>query len=222
MGWAHKKQQKSRKNAGIDPADLTFDAAPPELVRRRQNRQSTIKSGRTIGEKREKLETKSERQAAHRKSRRRRRTRIFFVSLAFALAAVLIVALYFFFFRRGDAPLVPEPVAKTYEPSIEIVDEAAATSGSALTDRMKNYIGQAEADFRDLGYTPVKAVIPTGAIREVDFYLKDQPGFVKLILDRDTAPSVEDADRLIRYLKSQNISTYEYLDVRLPQKAYWK
>ena len=222
MGWAKQKSHQYKVGSQIDLKNSNANPQPPELARRRQNRKSTIKSGRTIGEKREKLETSSERQAAQRKSRRRRHTRIFFVSLIFIIAAILVVALYFFFFQRGDTPLVPESTAQTYEPTIEIIDEDAAATGSAISDRMKDYIGQAEVDFRDLGYTPVKAVIPAGAIREVDFYLKDQPGYIKLLLDRDTAPSVEDADRLIRYLRDQGITTYEYLDVRLPQKAYWK
>ena len=38
----------------------------PELVKRRANRNSTIRSGRTIGEARERLETKNERVAARR------------------------------------------------------------------------------------------------------------------------------------------------------------
>ena len=87
---------------------------------------------------------------------------------------------------------------------------------------MRAYIGQAESDFRDLGYTPERAVIPAGSIRQINFYLAGYPGYVKLFLDRPTAESVEDADRLLRYLKSQNITNFEYIDVRLPEKAYWK
>ena len=208
------------------------DAEAPRLARRRQNRHSTIRSGRTIGEQRERLETSSERQAAHQKAIRQKRRRII---------------------DQDTSPLFQPQPEITFEPTIEIVDtdapisssssggsgsssssgdsgnsanssssNASSNSSSGITTRMKNYIGQAEVDFRDLGYTPEKAVIPSGSIREVDFYLKDQPGYVKMIIDRDTAPSVEDADRLIRYLKGQNIDQFEYIDVRLEGKAYWK
>ena len=116
----------------------------------------------------------------------------------------------------------------TYQPTIEIIDEdgatISATGGSAdhITSVTKAYIGQAEQDFRDLGYIPVKAVLPTGSIRQVNFYLSGYPGYIKLYTDRPTAESVEDADRLIHYLKTQNITNFEYIDVRLPEKAYWK
>ena len=224
------------------------DAEAPRLARRRQNRRSTIRSGRTIGEQRERLETSSERQAAHQKALRQKRRRIIFVTLGFILIAACPVGLYYLLVDHDTSPLFqPEPVS-TFEPTIEIIDTDAPISASAsgnssggpgdssdsgnsntstgstsgITTRMKNYIGQAEVDFRDLGYIPEKAVIPSGSIREVDFYLKDQPGYVKMIIDRDTAPSVEDADRLLRYLKGQNVGQFEYIDVRLEGKAYWK
>ena len=226
------------------------DAEAPRLARRRQNRRSTIRSGRTIGEQRERLETSSERQAAHQKAVRRKRRRIIFVTIGFILIAACPVGLYYLLVDQDTSPLFQPQPEITFEPTIEIVDTDAPISSSAsgnsndssnsgdsgasgasansnsstsgITTRMKNYIGQAEVDFRDLGYTPEKAVIPSGSIREVDFYLKDQPGYVKMIIDRDTAPSVEDADRLIRYLKGQNINQFEYIDVRLEGKAYWK
>ena len=197
------------------------DAEAPRLARRRQNRHSTIRSGRTIGEQRERLETSSERQAAHQKAVRQKRRRIIFVTICFVVVAACPVALYYLLVDRDSSPLFQPAPAATFEPTIEIVDTDSA-AGSEITTRMKNYIGQAEADFRDLGYTPVKAVLPSGAVREVDFYLKDQPGYIKMLIDRDTAPSVEDADRLLRHLKSQNIEQFEYLDVRLEGKAFWK
>ena len=43
-----------------------------------------------------------------------------------------------------------------------------------------------------------------------------------MIIDRGTAVSVEDADRLLRYLAGQGITNFEYIDVRLPHKAFWK
>lgn len=254
MGWArHKKSSASATtgaNARVATAPLTGETKrssgavdhawggnasatepptssqlePPKLVRRRQNRRSTLKTGRTIGEQREHLEKASERQAEHKKAQRKKRLRIIFVSLAFVAVAIGLVVLYLFFTKREAAPVAPEATAEVFTPTIQIIDESSAAAGTqtTLSERMKNYIGQAEVDFRDLGYTPEKAVLPVRAIREVDFYLKGQPGYIKLHLDRSTAESVEDADRLIRYLREQGITTFEYLDVRLAGKAYWK
>ena len=136
--------------------------------------------------------------------------------------AVILAVVYFVFFRSGeDQPVVVEPES-IYQPTIEIVDEDAAATSGKITSRMKDYIGQAEADFKALGDQPVRAVLPTGAVREVDFYLDGYSGFIKMIIDRGTAVSVEDADRMLRYLADQGIMDFQYIDVRLPHKAYWK
>ena len=225
----------------------------PQLARRRANRQSTIRSGRTIGEKREQMETANERRAKREKDKRKSRMRVISVSVVFVLMAVCLIVIYFLFFERGNESASPITTTEnnTQVPTIEIVDEDSgkASQGSSensngentnsngektgsngektgssdhITSRMRDYIGQAESDFRDLGYNPVKAVIPSGSVRMVNFYLEGQPGFVKMWIDRDTAPSVEDADRLMRYLKTQGINEFQYIDVRLPYKAFWK
>lgn len=186
-----------------------------------------LRSGRVIGERREKLETASERTAAHKKIKRQQFSRVFFTVLGFAAVAVLLFIIGNFIVSGADEK--PAPVvsaALPYEPTIEIIDEDAGAN-SFISSRMKDYIGQAEFDFRALGYVPVKAVLPAGAIREVDFYLDGYPGYIKMILDRPTATSVEDADRMIRYLASHDIETWQYIDVRIEggdngNQAYWK
>lgn len=194
----------------------------PELARKRQNRQSTFKMGRTIGEKREKLETRNERNAARKKDKKRQTRRIVFTIIGFLVFIAALVFLCFFFVGSGEPEPVAEPVeVVTAKPAIEIIDEDTS-AGRHISNRMQTYVGQAEQDFRDLGYKPIKAVVPTGAVREIDFYLEGQPGFIKMTIDRDTAVSVEDADRMIRYLASQGVTTFQYIDVRLAGKAYWK
>ena len=108
-----------------------------------------------------------------------------------------------------------------YKPTIEIIDEATV-SGSRISERMKDYIGQAEVDFRAVGLVPIKAVVPVNSIREIDFYFDGKPGFVKTIIDRGTAVTAEDAKRMLNYLESQGITDFEYIDVRIDGKAYWK
>lgn len=195
------------------------EIAPPKLVRRKENKNSSWKSGRTIGERREKMETASERAAIHKKNEKKQKYRLAFTVLGFALAAVVVVwGVKFFFENREPENYSPE-YEVPYAPTIEVVDEAGH---GEITSRMKEYIGQAEADFRELGYVPIKAVIPKSGVREVDFYLNEHPGFIKLIIDRPTGVSVEDADRMIRYLSIQGVTEYTYIDVRIEGKAYWK
>lgn len=193
----------------------------PKLVHRRANRHSAIKAGRTIGERREKLETSNERMAARKKDKRKKSFRVFSVSAIFLLVAAILVTLYFAFFSTKNNQAI-DITAYTYEPTIEIIDEDPNAAREGMPARMRSYIGQAESDFRALGLTPVKAVIPASAIREIDFYLEGHSGFVKMTIDRDTAVSVEDADRMFRYLSDNGITDFQYIDVRLPGKAYWK
>ena len=194
----------------------------PQLVHRRANRQSTIKSGRTIGEARERLETKNERTAARRKDKRQKVLRVVFTIMGFLALIVALVGLFVLFLDDSNTKPYRVTVETPYAPTIEVIDEDAATTGGKITSRMSEYIGQAEADLRALGLTPTKAVLPTGTIREVDFYLDDYTGFVKMTVDRGSAVSAEDVDRMLRYLAGIGVTDFEYIDVRLDGKAYWK
>lgn len=202
------------------------EETPPKLARRSANRRSALKTGRTLSAKREHLETSSERAASHQKIKRRARFRFTFATIVSLLIVATVVWLVLFILGNNQNIDSTQDCNTTsaiiYKPTIEIIDEDAGTTGT-VTSRMSEYIGQAEVDFREYGLIPTKAVIPTGAIREVDFYLDGYSGYIKMILDRDTAVSVEDASRMIRYLEDQQgITDYQYIDVRLPGKAYWK
>ncbi len=179
--------------------------------------------GRTIGAERERLETKSERTAARKKDKKKKARRIGLTIFGFVALAAVLIFLCFLFVGSGEpAPISTQPEAEiTANPTIEIVDEDASTGGH-ITNRMRSYVAQAEQDFRDVGLVPVKVVVPTGSVREVDFYLEGHTGFIKLHIDRDSAVSVEDAERMLRYLTSQGINDFQYIDVRIPGKAYWK
>lgn len=182
-----------------------------------------MKSGRTIGEKRERLETASERASIKKKAKKRRFLRIFSTTLGFVVIAICAAMLFFWIFRGDDNPGMSyrPTIVVPYAPTVEVIDEDAG-SEAELSSSMKEYIGQAEADFRELGYISTKVVRPVGSIRELDFYLEGYAGFIKLTTDRGTGVSVEDADRMIRYLTGQGITDFQYIDVRLSGQAYWK
>ena len=194
----------------------------PKLVRRREHRKSTMKSGRTIGERREKVETSNERLAARKQAKRQKRLRVFFVSVGFFILVAILAAVYFIFFEKREEVFFQAADNEVYVPTIEVIDEDAAATSGEITGRMSEYIGQVESELRALNYQPTKAVLPTGSIREVDFYLDGYNGYIKMITDRGAAVSVEDADRMLRYLANQGISDFSYIDVRISGKAYWK
>ena len=194
--------------------------APPKLVSRRDHRNSSFKLGRTIGEKREKLETANERAAARKKDKKKKSFRVIITLIGFLVLSGVLVALCVSFVRDKETTPVEIVTEDTSPvPTIEIIDEEAASAGGKITSRMTTYIGQVEQSFRDLGYQPTKAVIPSGGIREVDFYLDGYDGYIKMIIDRGAGVSVEDADRMIRYMDGE---AFTYIDVRIDGKAYWK
>ncbi|MBQ6313941.1 hypothetical protein IJI29_03805 [Candidatus Saccharibacteria bacterium] len=198
------------------------DSEPPKLARRRENRNSTFKLGRTIGAKREKLETANERAAARKKDKQKKTMRVVMTVAGFLAIAIILAV----FFKKIIIPEDSQDISGStynFKPTVEIIDEATMSSNSdKITSRMVDYIGRAERDFRDLGYNPIKVIFPSNAIREVDFYLDGYSGFIKLTIDRDSAISAEDADRMLRYLSEKGISDFTYIDVRIDGKAYWK
>ena len=195
----------------------------PKLAKRRLNKNSRIKSGRTIGERRERPETANERLEARKKVKKRQTFRVGFTVVLFTIVAIVVIILVIVFLKNratNEAETTPTVVVKTYRPTIEIVDENASASG--ITTRMSEYIGQLENDLKDLNLTPVKAVIPAGSIREVDIYLDGHTGFIKTTIDRGTGVTAEDTERMLRYLTGQGIGEFQYIDVRIDGKAYWK
>ena len=196
----------------------------PKLVKRKMNRKSTIMSGRTIGERRERLETKNERIAARKKDKKKKALRVSFTLIGFAILALILIIISAILIHSSQSEpieVVEEEVVTDYQPTIEIVDENATTE-SQITNRMRSFIGETETHLRERGYQPSKAVIPSGSIRLVYIYLNGYTGYVKYTIDRDASASAEDTDRLIRYLAGQGTNDFEYLDVRIPGRAFWK
>ena len=200
------------------------DKEQPKLANRREHKKATFVAGRTIGEKRERLETKRERVAAREKDKRKNRIRIITVTISFiALITILIILARIFWPTPPEEPVIiePEPVV-TAEPTIEIVDESANRTGGKITSRMNNYIGLLELDLKSYNITPIKAVIPEGAIREIHIYLDGYSGYLKVSIDRGAGVTAEDTERMLRYLQGQGIADFEYIDLRIDGRAFWK
>ena len=200
------------------------EGGEPKLANRREHKKATFVAGRTIGGKRERVETKRERVAAREKDKRKNRIRIITVSLIFVvLIAILIILARIFWPTPPEEPIVvePEPVI-TAEPTIEIVDESASATGGKITSRMSNYIGLLELDLKSYNLTPVKAVIPQGSAHQINLYLDGYTGYLKTTIDRGSGVTAEDADRMLRYLQGQGITDFEYIDLRLDGRSFWK
>lgn len=207
--------------AGKHQSENNPSDGKPELVRRSLHKKSTIISGRTISEKREKPETANERAEARKKDKMKSTFRVIITIVGFIVLGAILVALYLNF--TGNAPIEPEvevEVNNSYKPTIEIMDATGA--GGKIPIRTYEFIGRAEHELKALGLKPSRAVLPNGTIREVDFYLEDHSGYIKMTIDRNPAVSAEDADRMIRYLAGQGITDYEYIDVRIDGRAFWK
>ena len=169
--------------------------------------------------KRERLEASSERIVAQKKGKHRQTLRVFVVSLCFVGVVAVLVLLGIQFAGSGETTGSVEAETAELLPTIEVVDEDMMATGGKISNRMSSYIGQIEGDFKDLGYTPVRAVIPAGTVREIDFYFADFGGYVKTTIDRGTGVTAEDMDRMVRYLAGRE---FEYIDVRVAGKGYWK
>ena len=175
----------------------------PKLVSRRLNKQANVKIGRTISEKRERMETSSERLENWKKGKRKKTVRVLFVILGF-VAVFGIIARYMGTLvaeKTGEAEqgnvILPE------KPNVPVMDLAAGNH--KITSRMNEFIVQAEQDFKELGYQLERVEIPVGSIRQMNFFVKDVAGYIKMTTDRGAAVSVEDADRMIRYLAGQGM-----------------
>ena len=198
---------------------------PPKPANRREHKKAAFVAGRTIGEKRERLETKRERAAARERDKRRNFWRITSVSLGFIALIGILIFLAATFFRQEPTPETiteSKPAVTVSQPTIEIVDDSASATGGKITSRMREYIGMLESDLRGYNYTPTRAVIPVDSIREVHFYLDGYPGYLKTTIDRGAGVTAEDIDRMLRYLQGQGITEFEYIDVRIDGRAFWK
>lgn len=173
-----------------------------------------MKLGRTIVAERERAESDSERMLARKKAHRKQRTSVIIVIL---MGVILGLVFYmgvseFAEERRGAEGAVEVEIMA------QVVDE---DNRGQISARTKTYIAQLEKDLADLGYKVVKVTLPTGMSRELYVDLEGRSEYFKVNLDRETAVTAEDIDRMVRYLEKNGVVP-EYVDVRVEGKAYFK
>ena len=172
-----------------------------------------MKRGQTIVAKRERQESASERMLARKKVRNKRILSVVVVVLILIILTIFGVMGWQVLFK--DKVIDTKTEATTPEPTVEIVDEA----GVGVSGRIKEYIAWLEQDFKELGYTVTRVDLPRDKSRELLVSLDGYDGYIKMNIDRGAGVSVEDADRMIKYL---NGGGFEYIDVRVEGKGYYK
>ncbi len=101
---------------------------------------------------------------------------------------------------------------------MKIVDD---NQSEQISSRVKEYVSLIEKDLKDLGFKPLRAVLPAGKMRELDIDIEGVTPYFKVTIDRDAAVTAEDISRMIKYLKENNIEP-TYVDVRVDGKAFYK
>lgn len=184
-------------------------------MRGRSKKMQGMKLGRTIVAERERAESDSERMLARKKVHRKQRTSVIVVVL---MGVILGLIIYMGVNEWGERREAMNSVVAEVEIRAQVIDEDNRGQVSART---KTYIAQLERDLADLGYTVTKVTLPTGMSRELYVDLEGKEGYFKVNLDRETAVSAEDMDRMIRHLEKNGVVP-EYVDVRIEEKAYYK
>ncbi len=182
----------------------------------RRKNANRIKRGQTIVAERERAESESERMRTRKKIRRRRTTSILAV---LSMMAVLVVLGY-----MGVESVLKEKMTaeKEVEPKYRVTAEIVDEDGRGqISTRVKEYIGQLEQDFHDLGYVVRRVTLPTDTSRELFVDLEGVKPYFKINMDRGTAVSAEDAMRMMKYLQEKDLNP-DYVDVRVEGKAYYK
>ncbi len=178
-----------------------------------------IESGRTIAGKREKAESDSERSRAKKYYKKKKITSFVIVLILGGILIFLALRAGIEFFRFISTR--QEEEVEEISPTIEVVDDASSVSAK-LSSRMREYIANFEIELNERGLKIIEAHIPVDTIREVDFYIEGVNGRFKTTIDRGIGVQAEDIVRMIEYLKNHNVENFEYVDVRVDRKAYWK
>ena len=175
-----------------------------------------MKVGKTIGAKRDQVQSESERMLHREKVKRRK-----FISVATYIAVLLLIGILAVSFLKGAGKIetgTPEPFYGNNTPTVEIIDEASV----GVSKKAREFVGNLEQDLKEYNIRLLKAVLPRDKTREVDVYIADFEGYFKLSLDRGAGVSAEDLGRMLRYLKGLGFSGAEYVDLRVEGKGYYK
>jgi hypothetical protein len=175
-----------------------------------------MKRGQTIVGEREKVVKASERMEERKKQKRKKDLRL---GVVIAVIIVVIAVIAVGWKMVSDNQKTAEPAKKVVEPKALVVDESGLNKVSGAT---KEYIALIEGDLAEKGYTLMRATLASGMMRTIYLDVENIPYYFKISTERGAAVEAEDIDRMVRYLKENNITPSEYVDVRVERKAYYK
>ncbi len=185
-------------------------------MRGQHNETKQMKRGQTIAAERERVESESERLLERKKIRRKRRR-----SVLLGLVFLLVLGALLYITGRNAMERYEQenkPEMKEYILKARIVDE---DNRGQISERTKEYAALLEQDLQDLGYTVTQIILPSGTSRELYVDIEGEEAYIKVSTDRDTAVIAEDTDRMLKYLKKNDLHP-GYVDVRVEGKGYYK
>lgn len=119
-------------------------------------------------------------------------------------------------------------VAFTYnhfaEPTLLVTDQSGITpdeTGVVASTRFIKFLGQIVGAVNGYGLGEVESIIIPAATRQIDLKLKGREYIIKTNTDRDPLQEAEDIAHALRFFDRKNVKP-EYVDVRVPHKAFYK
>lgn len=186
---------------------------------RGRNKQSQgIKRGRTIVAERERVESESERMQARKQAHRKKKMSAL-VGVLFLVVIGLSAYLGFREWGMRNEETLEQVAAERIDVTVPVVDE---DERGEVSERVLTYIAELERELARRGYTAERVTLPTGMIRTIYVDLEGREGFLKMDIDRGVKSSVDDVERILKYLDERAIQPAEYVDVRVEGKVYYK
>jgi hypothetical protein len=110
------------------------------------------------------------------------------------------------------------------EPAVRIVDQSGVPQSSGSTvasSRFLQFIGRTVDTATSRGLTIERAVIPSGATRQVELFASGHSYPIRMSLDRSVGEQVEDIERALKYFDEKGQSP-QYVDVRVSGKVFYR
>lgn len=109
-------------------------------------------------------------------------------------------------------------------PSVVVRDESGVptTGGQEVVNRrFLSFLGQSVALLAKQGLPVQEAVLPQGAIRQIQFRIKDSPTVIIMTQDREARAQVEQAVRALAWMRQAGQQPRS-IDVRVDQRVFYR
>lgn len=111
---------------------------------------------------------------------------------------------------------------------VPINDESGATAnlgGPVASSRQISFLGQFVGHIAQTSGNKLvinKIVFPPSSTKEVNVYVKDKPYFAKVYLERSPRAQAEAVVKGVKEFEARGVAPAEYMDVRVPEKIFYK